>query len=231
MNYVHRIVFAALAVAVQAFAKAADTWPEVASPSGAQVHAVASDMILNGRQSKVYRFEVQGSEKEVAAFFREQFGKQVVENRLKSDFVIATRQGDYFHTVQLHAVAPQVMQGTVMTTHLSAKPVVTQITLDTSKTLPPETMVVTTMQSEDDSGKRSLMMIGVNQNSIRANRDHLLNAMQQRGFRLVREDTPPEGPERALALTLSSTTEEASVTIADAGGYRTVLINRLKESR
>lgn len=226
----HLASVAVLALAC-AQAGAAEPWPEVKPPAGAQRQEVAGDMILNGRPSRVYRFEMPGSEKELLAYFREQFGaKKVVENRVKNEPVIATRQGEFFHTVQLRALPGSAMQATVMTTRLSAKPVVTGVALDTSKALPPDTKVVTTMQS-DDAGKRSLMLIAVNQISTRANRDHMLNAMQQRGFRLVREDAPPEGAERSVALTLASDTEEASVAISDAGGYRTVLINRLKEPR
>ena len=72
----------------------------------------------------------------------------------------------------------------------------------------------------------------MNQNSPRANRDHVLEAMLARGFRLTKEDLPATDAARgAISLQLSSPTEEASVTISDAGRHRSVLINRVRESK
>jgi len=226
-----RHLAAVLGLAASATVSHAEPWPEVKTPAGAQVQTVASDTILNGRPTRLFRFEVNAGEREVLAFFREQFGaKKVVENRLKNDPVIATRQGDYFLTVQLHPLSAQQMQGTVMTTQLLAKPLTSEVTADTRRMLPPDSKVVSTMQS-DDAGKRSLMLMTVNQNSTSANRDHVVQAMQQRGFRVVREETPPDARGRSVALLLSSPTEEAQVTVADAGKYRSVLINRMKDTK
>lgn len=224
-------LLALLAVAALVATARAESWPEVKAPSGARVESIASDMILNGRPARLFRFEVNGGEKEVLAFFREQFGaKKVVENRVKNDPVIATRQGDHFITVQLHPVSAQRMQGTVMTTQMLAKPLTSEVSADTRRMLPPDSQVVSTMQS-DDAGKRSLMLMAVNQNSTAVNRDHVVQAMQQRGFRVVREDSSPDASNQSISMLLSSSSEEAQVIIANAGKYRSVLINRLKESK
>ena len=215
--------------ACTAFAHA-EPWPEIKVPAQARVEVVADNMLLNGKPCRLTRFEVRASDAEVLAFYREQFGaKQVVENRVKNDLVIATRKGEYFLTVQLHALGSGALQGTVMTTLLTAKPMTSAVLADTQKVLPTDTKVVSTVQTED-AGKRSLMVVGVNQNSPRANRDHVLEAMLARGFRLTREDAPAGGAASAISLQLSSPTEEASVTISDAGRLRTVLINRVRGS-
>ena len=185
-------------------------------------------MIFNGRPARMFRFETNDSEREVLGFFRDQFGaKRVVENRVKKDPVIATRQGDYFLTVQLHPLSPKVMQGTVMITNIAGRPLTSEVSADTRRMLPPDSRVVSTMQS-DDAGKRSLLLMAMNQNSTAANREHVVQAMQQRGFRIVREDAPPDARDSSVSLVLDSPTEEAQVTIADAGRYRSVLINRLR---
>jgi hypothetical protein len=208
----------------------AEPWPEISVPAQARVEVVADNMLLNGKPCRLTRFEVRSSDAEVLAFYREQFGaKRVVENRVRKDPVIATRKGEYFITVQLHALGSGALQGTVMTTLLTAKPMTSAVLADTQKVLPTDTKVVSTVQTED-AGKRSLMVVGMNQNSPRANRDYVLEAMLARGFKLTREDTPAGAAAAAISLQLSSPTEEASVTISDAGRHRTVLINRVRGS-
>lgn len=226
-----RLLLAIMATALWARLAHAEPWPEVRTPAGAQVQTLARDMIFNGRPARLMRFEVKAGEQDVLAFFREQFGaKKVVENRIKNEPVIATRQGDYFLTVQLHPSSDgQQIQGTVMTTQMLAKPLTSEVTADTRRLLPPDSQVVSTMQS-DDAGKHSLMLMAVNQTSTAANRDHVLQAMQQRGFRVVREDTPAAARHQSISMLLSSSSEEAQVVISDAGKYRSVLINRLKET-
>jgi hypothetical protein len=222
---------AAAGLAAWALGLHAEPWPQIETPVGARVQTVAGEVVLNGRLARVFRFEVQGSEKELLAFFRDQFGaRKVVENRVTRDPVIATRQGDHFITVQLHPLDSSRMQGTVMTTLLASKPLSNPVSADTRRMLPPDTRVVSTMQS-DEAGRRSVMLVAVNENSVSVNRDHVLQAMAQRGFRLLREDAPRERQDRSLSLVLSSPTEDAEVTIADAGRFRSLLINRTKDAR
>ena len=216
-----------LALALHAARAQAPQWPSVATPPAALVQTVASDMVLNGRRSRVIRFDVKGTEKEVLSFYREQFGPKRVENRVQNDQVIASRQGDFFHTVQLHVLDAQSVQGTVMTTMLRA-PGTSAVSVDTEKLMPASTSVVSTMQS-DDAGKRSVMVVGVNTNSAAANRDHIVSSLRERGFRMLKEDRASGSG--ALSLVLSSSAEDVAVTISDAGPYRAVLINRTKESK
>ena len=225
------LAVAAWAVLVQAQTQM-PAWPEVKAPPNARIETIAGNMVLNGKPCRLTRFEVRASDAEVLAFYREQFGaKRVVENRVKNDPVIATRQGEHFVTVQLHALGAGTLQGTVMTTLLTAKAASSAVLVDTQKLLPTDSKVISTLQT-DDAGKQSLMVVGVNQNSPRANRDHVLEAMLVRGFRLSKEDAPAAGPQSAvISVHLSSPTEEASVTISDAGRYRSVLINRVRSTQ
>jgi len=204
-------------------AAAAPVWPDVATPPGAHVQTVAGDIVLNGKPTRVMRFEIKGGAKDVLDFYRTQFGAERVENRVKGDQVIATRQGAYFHTVQLHVLDSQAVQGTVMTTRLRGG-ASSGVSLDTERLMPASTAVVSTMQS-DDGGKRSVVVVGVNQNSARANRDHIVASLHERGFRVAKEGGEPG----AVSLVFASSTEEIAVTISDAGAYRAILINRVKE--
>src|SRR4051794_9477279 len=83
-------------IALGAFGLAAaspgDGWPTPGTPAGARLQVVADEMILNGRPCRVFRFDVQASENEVLAFYRERFHTtRAVEARVKAHRVIATR--------------------------------------------------------------------------------------------------------------------------------------------
>ncbi|MBC7716161.1 MAG: hypothetical protein H7143_04435 [Pseudorhodobacter sp.] len=104
------------------------------------------------------------------------------------------------------------------------------IALDSEKLLPAASAVLSQLQS-NDAGKQSMLLMAANKASAKANRDHLVNALQERGFRLVKDDERTVEGRAAYALTLSSVDEEAMVTVTDAGAYRAVLINRTRDAK
>jgi hypothetical protein len=94
--------------------------------------------------------------------------------------------------------------------------------------LPAETQVISTVQSAD-AGKQSLLVIGVNLDSVRANREFIVGALLERGFRLTQRDAPVDARDAAsVSLQLSSASEEAAVTISNDGVHRSVLISRVQ---
>ena len=209
----------------------ADAWPPFQAPPEADVETVAADMLLNGKQCRMVRFEVHATEDEVMTFYRAQFGRQHVENQVKDDRVIATRQGDYFVTVQLHSLDSRTVQGTVMTTLMAGRSEASAVLVDTKRLFPADTQVVSTMQT-GDAAKRSLMVIGVNRNSVRANRDHVVDTLAERGFRLTKQGgSSDDRNATSMSLQLASPSEEASVTISDFGAYRSVVINRIQDGK
>ncbi|MFL6665198.1 MAG: hypothetical protein ACJ8G7_23765 [Rhizobacter sp.] len=223
-----------------AAASPADGWPTPGTPAGARIQVVADEMILNGRPCRVFRFDVRASDDEVLAFYRERFRTtRAVEARVKAHRVIATREGDYFHTVQLNPDAgARRVEGTVITTALRGQPERSSAAADIEAWLPADTAVLSTMQSSDGlrGHVRALTVVAVNRHSVQANRDHVAEALRQRGFRLVDGDTPATDTPAAhspasVSLTFASPTEEAALTISDAGLYRAVLIHRTKEAK
>ena len=215
-----------------AAASHADGWPTPGTPAGARLQVVADEIILNGRPCRVFRFDVQASEEEVLAFYRERFRTtRAVEARVNAHRVIATREGDYFHTVQLNPdTGARRVEGTVITTALRAQPE-RSAAADIEAWLPADTAVLSTMQSNDGlrGHVHALTVVAVNRHSVQANRDHVAEALRQRGFRLVDGDTPTAHSPASVSLTFVSPTEEAALTISDAGPYRAVLIHRTKE--
>lgn len=206
----------------------AQSWPTVKVPDGASVQTVANDMVLNGLPARIFRIEVKGTPAEVLDFYREQFGSRHVENALNGSHVIATRQGDHFHTVQIESTGAKTVQVTVMTTQVHGGLGRSAVEADTKQLMPPASSVLTSMQSRD-AGKRSMLLLAANTVGMQANRDHLVRALGERGFRLVSESAAPGG--ESMSLLFASGTEEAVVTITDAGRYRSVLINRTAEPK
>ena len=220
----------------------AEAWPTLKFPDNAKVQTVADDMVLNGTRARVMRFEFRGDEADVVEFYRQQFGARRVENKVAGMLVVATQQADFFHTVQLKTLQPGKVQGTVMTNrvqggaagHAAAGGAAgggrSAVALDTEKLLPPDSAVLSQMQSVD-AGKQSMLMVAANKASAQANRDHVLLALQGRGFRLVKDDQNTAAGRPAFALMLASPDEEAMVTVTDAGPYRAVLINRTRDAK
>ncbi len=208
----------------------AEPWPSLRYPDSARVQTVAQDMVLNGVPARVSRFEVRGDEAEVIEFYRRQFGGRRVENRVAGNFVMASQQANYFHTVQLKTTAPGQVQGTVMTNRVQGGGGKSAVALDTEKLLPPDTAVLSQMQSVD-AGKQSMLLVAANKAGLQANRDHVVRALQGRGFRVIKDDQSAAAGRPALLLTLTSNDEEAVVTVTDTGPYRSVLINRVRDAK
>lgn len=220
----------AAALAVPGMAARATEAPELKLPDGAQAQVVAGDMVVNGGRSRVVRFRVEQSEAQVLEFFRREFGAQHVVNTVQGRPVIGSRVGDHYHTVRLEPIGERAVAGTVMTTQLSGGPVRSAVGADTERVLPADSRVLSRMQSED-GGRRALLVTAVNRNGLRANRDHVVQALSDRGFKLVREDAAPVQGHDATSLVLASGAEEAVVTVVDIGRYRSVVIQRTRESR
>ena len=237
---VHKFIAATVCVAslLWTLNAEAEAWPTLNFPDNAKVQTVADDMVLNGTRARVMRFEFRGDEADVVAFYRQQFGARRVENNVAGMLVVATQQADFFHTVQLKTLQPGTVQGTVMTRRILAGAAGngavagarSAVAMDTERLLPPDSSVLSQMQSVD-AGKQSMLLVAANKASAQANRDYVLLALQSRGFRLVKDDQRTAAGRRAFALMLASPDEEAMVTVTDAGLYRAVLINRTRDAK
>jgi hypothetical protein len=204
----------------------------LAAPAGARVETLADDFVLDGLKSRMVRVLARSSVEDLAVFYKRTFGEKHVDNVVAGARVIAAREGAVFHTVQLRRVNEHTSQATILSTEIpDGRMSATAVTLDTHRLLPAASAVVSSMQS-NDAGKRSMLLVAVNKNDLRTNRDHIVAGLAQRGFRVIKEQSPSDGDARpAVSLVLSSGSEEAAVTIADVGGYRSILINRTRDTQ
>jgi hypothetical protein len=153
-----------------------------------------------------------------------------VENKLGDAQVIASQQGSHFHTVQIRKNGLETTQAAVITTLLGNKPSRSVALNDTQAWLPTETTTLQTLEA-DDAGTRSITLTAFNGQGLRTNRDLLLQAAAQRGFRLAREDKLPastSGMRDGVSLWLSAKSEHAIVTVVDTGEQRALTIVRTR---
>ena len=82
------------------------------------------------------------------------------------------------------------------------------------------------MQS-DDGGRRSIMIMAINQHSLDANRGDLVRALQGAGFKVQRESADA----KHVAIELSSASEDAQLIVSNAGAYRSIVLTRMNQRR
>ena len=211
-------------------ALAATPWPQWEAPSGARVQAVAADVVLNGKRSRILRIDTGESAESILSFYRTRLGAKRVENRVHGAQVIAARDGGFFHTVQVRTNAAGRSETTVITTSLAEGLQRSAVVTDTESSLPAETTVIQTMES-NDGGVRAVTVTAANSHDIKTNSDHLRRALQDRGFRVVKEEATGPTARAGNSIWLTAQGEEAIVTVVDTGAHRAVTVHRTKEPK
>jgi hypothetical protein len=214
-----------------AAARAATPWPRWEAPTGARIQAVAPDVFLNGKHSRILRIDTTDSAESILAFYRARFGAKRVENRVHGAQVIAARDGIFFHTVQVRTNAAGRAETTVITTAMAEGLHRSAVITDMESSLPADTTVLQTMES-NDGGVRAVTVTAANGHDVKTNSDHLRRALQERGFRVVKEEVAAGPAARAgSSMWLTAPGEEAVVTVVDTGTHRAVTVHRTRESK
>jgi hypothetical protein len=210
--------------------QAATPWPQWDAPAGARVQAVAPEVILNGKRSRILRIDSGESAENMLGFYRARLGAMRVENRVHGAQVIGARDGAFFHTVQVRTNAAGRAETTVITTALAEGLHRSAVVTDTENSLPAETTVIQTMES-NDGGVRAVTVTAANSHDVKTNSDHLRRALQERGFRVVKEEAASSAARGGNSIWLTAQGEEAIVTVIDTGAQRAVTVHRTKEPK
>jgi hypothetical protein len=216
-------------VLVAAGARAQESCPAVETPPGSHVEQVATDLTLNGQHSRVARFSSGGSDADILAFYRTRFGARHVENVVAGARVIAARQGGCFVTVRIAPAGAGPVEATVIATRLGAGSAQSRVALDTRNLLPAGTSVLQTQESVDN-GTQGVLLVAANGLGLQADVDALAEQFRARGFRIQREDTARIEGRASMSLSLASASEEATVTVSDAGPWRALVIHRTRRA-
>jgi hypothetical protein len=227
----HHVLRAALLMLASSAtgALAATPWPQWEAPAGARVQAVAPDVVLNGKRSRILRIDSGESADNLLAFYRAHFGAKRVENRVHGAQVIGAREGGFFHTVQVRTNAAGRAETTVITTSLAEGLQRSAVVTDTESSLPADSTVLQTMES-NDGGVRAVTVTAANGYDVKTNSDHLRRALQARGFRVSKEEAAATA-RAGSTMWLSAQGEEAIVTVVDTGAHRAVTVHRTKEPK
>lgn len=231
MSARHIVRAALLALAWSAAgAWAATPWPQWEAPAGARVQAVAPDVVLNGKRSRILRIDSSESADNLLAFYRARFGAKRVENRVHGAQVIGAREGGFFHTVQVRTNAGGRAETTVTTTSLAEGLQRSVVVTDTESSLPANSTVLQTMES-NDGGVRAITVTAANGHDVKTNSDHLRRALQERGFRVTKEEAAGATARAGNSMWFTAPGEEAIVTVVDTGAHRAVTVHRTKEPK
>jgi hypothetical protein len=207
-------------------------WPQVHAPAGARVQTVANNVVLNGQKSRILQIDTNGSADSLMQFYREKFGARRVENRISNATVIASREGDFFHTVRIDSTGEGAAKAIWVSAALAVPASRSKALTDTQAWLPTETATLQSMESTD-GGVRSVTLTAINKQAVRDNRELLLQATRQRGFRLLREQAAAAirpGLQDGLTLWLDSKDEQVFIVIADTGERRTLSVVRTRQT-
>ncbi len=215
-------------VAAPATTSGAVAWPTLQTPEGTRSAIVAPDVVLNGKRSHIVRLQMKASVDDARAFYKQQFGGRFVENRWKDTWLIASQQGEFFHTVQLSAAPGGKAQAMAVSTVMGGPRTRSTVMADTERMLPPESVVALSNESSDGP-LRSVLMTGLNRHSVDTNVDHTLEQLKARGYRVIRQDSQAVNGRPAQSVWLEGEAGSAIVSVIDAGEQRAVSIQRSKE--
>jgi hypothetical protein len=232
-------VLAAMTLSLAAAKAGADTaapaatsgaiaWPTLQSPEGTRSAIVAPDVVLNGKRSHIVRLQMKASVDDARAFYKQQFGGRFVENRWKDTWLIASQQGEFFHTLQLSAAPGGKAQALAVSTAMAGLRARSTVMADTERMLPPDSAVALSNESTDGP-LRSVLMTGVNRHSVDANVDHTVEQLKARGYRVVRQNSEAVNGRPAQSVWLDGEAGSAIVSVVDVGEQRAVSIQRSKE--
>jgi hypothetical protein len=203
-------------------------WPTLQSPEGTRSAIVAPDVVLNGKRSHIVRLQMKASVDDARAFYKQQFNGRFVENRWKDTWLIASQQGEFFHTLQLSAAPGGKAQALAVSTAMAGPRARSTVMADTERMLPPDSAVALSNESSDGP-LRSVLMTGVNRHSVDANVDHTVEQLKARGYRVVRQDSHAVNGRPAQSVWLDGEAGSAIVSVVDVGEQRAVSIQRSKE--
>lgn len=217
--------FAPIAVAAE---------PTVELPRSAQRFSVGENIVLNGLPMRMSGFRSTESADVLVAWFAQNLGSPVVENRLGNTIVLGKAIGEYYVTVQLEADRNGVRGLTAVSSPVAAdemRSVRNERGERLLLGLPHGSRVISDMASED-RGKQSWHVIVENTHSEQLNINRIRALMTREGFALEHESsavstaggTGMRAPGDARTLYFKGKGKEAMATVARDELRKTVIV-------
>lgn len=208
--------------------------PTVALPRSAQPFSVGENIVLNGLPMHMRGFRSTESADVLVAWFTQNLGSPVVENRLGNTIVLGKAIGEYYVTVQLEADRNGV-RGLTAVSNLAAANDMRSVRNERGERLllglPHGSRMISDMVSED-RGKQSWHVVVENKHSEQVNVGRIQALMTQEGFALEHESAAGStsggnrmhAPGDARTLYFRGKGKEAMVTVARDELSKTVIV-------
>ena len=208
------------------YAAAAPPWPQVDLPAGAHVYQVDAVTVVNGLPVRMQGFVSGQPQADVAAWFRQRLGKDLVENRLGNKLILGQARGEYFITIQLETVA-QATRAIIAVAHLTAG-IGQRADTDAANSrllarLPSGTRVVSRITSVD--GPRSATHVVLsNHYDERLNGEQLARMLRDQGMQLEHLASGAQGNGKTLFFK-GKGQEAMAVVTRGRDGQTTIVLN------
>jgi hypothetical protein len=192
---------AAALLLATATARGATAWPAVALPPNVSAYALGDQVTVDGLPMRIQGWSSADSPAQLAAWFRRQLGRPLMENTLGRKLVLGRMAGEFYISIQLEADGKGT-HGVLAVSHLKAgyqQRAETQAALRRLLSrLPSGTRVTSHMVSGDD-GKLARYAVLANQYHEDINRERVVDMMREDGLALEREAAAVETSAHPLA--------------------------------
>lgn len=156
-------------------------WPEVPAPGNSKIERIGDEVRLNGVPMRMQRVLSKGRLREVIDFYRGALGPKHAEERIPGGLLLAQGQGDYFVTIRVRALTPQITETLVSVSDARRAREATNRPLGFP--IPVDTQVLSDMESID-AGKSSRHLLMTNSLSVESNVNFITGTLQARGYAL-----------------------------------------------
>ena len=208
-------------------AGAASPWPSVPLPVSASVYSVDSVTTIDGLPLKMQGFTTSMTVAELSAWYRQQLGRDVVENRLGNKLVLGQARGDYFISVQLEPAGGQtraIVAVSNLTAGMSQRPAIEAANARLLERLPYGTRVVSRLAAVDGPRNATHIVLSNGQGQ-QVNRDGLVRMLQAEGLPLEHEARAAGDANGATLFFKGKGAEAIAVLTRGRDGQMTIVLN------
>ncbi len=192
-------------------------WPSLPFPADAKVESIGEQVRLNGVPMRMYRILDKQNTKSILSFYKQALGAQYAETTFNGAQILTQGRGDYFITVRVKPLSPQLTETLVSIS--DARAAKTDANRPMGVSLPSESVVLSDMESSD-TGRNSRHLVFSNQYAIDTNADFLIKTLQSQGYNLqpmytrVTENSKTmmfEGKKRDARVVITRDDEQSNV--------------------
>lgn len=191
--------------------------PELRVMPGSQAQWIGRRMAVNGVPTHMREFTSSRSPTEVLDWYEREWKQltlaEVQRHRQMVGELLVCTFGEHYASLSVRPEGP----GSAGVLTVSLRPEGRWVNKRTEFPLPPQSVVRSRIEALD-AGRRSETVEAVTRNSFWFSREYLIDALVHRGWTVNALPRPPQLPEGAEVLQFQHRSEQAQVTLREAGG-------------